>query len=108
MTTLINTATTPHDADYIKMILAERDAAMQKIGEYQKQEQIDRENRELRERYRKEPRATSTRNTLVLRRTANHDKIAPTRDVLDYLELYDKKDPVKARAESRKMRGLCF
>lgn len=91
------------DADYVKKILAEHEAAMKQIAEYKKKELIDKENFELRERYRKEPRAISTRNTLVLRRTPDHDKIAPTRDVLAYLELYDKKDPAKAKAEGKKV-----
>lgn len=92
----VETALPTYDADYIKMILAERDAAMKLVSEYKKQEQIEKENFELRERYRKEPRAISTRNTLVLRRTPNHDKIAPVRDVLDYIEYYDIKAEVTA------------
>lgn len=91
-----------YDQDFINRLLAERDAAKQQLAEYQAKEKIAAENHALSERIRKEPRSISTRNTLVLRRTPSHDVIAPARDILAYLDLYDQKED--ARTDTKKIR----
>ena len=65
----------------------------QENREFQEKERLRKEDEALRDWARKEPRFTSTRNTLVLRRTPNHNEIAPRRHVRAYLELFDMNDP---------------
>lgn len=87
---------------FIKQLLAERQAVQEQLAEYQTKEKLAAENQKLRELFRKEKRGISTRNTLVLRRTAGHDNIAPHRDIFAYLDLYDQKE--EARTDTKKIR----
>lgn len=88
---------------FIKQLLAERQAVQEQLAEYKLKEKIEAENRELRESIRKEPRAGSIRNTLVLRRTSDHDKMAPARDILAYLDLYDQKEAAKTGSKKTRV-----
>lgn len=79
--------------------------------------EVEEENRELRriealrkgeealkeERKKESKRFIPTRNTLVLRRTSDHELIAPARDVLDYLKVYDLYEPLTKKGKKTKV-----
>jgi len=83
--------------DLTKLTTAELIAWAQKTDEENRklrlQEEMRQEEKALKEEIKKEKRAIPTRNTLVLRRTPDHESIAPARDVLAYLKVYDLKQP---------------
>ncbi|APG25962.1 hypothetical protein [Syntrophotalea acetylenica] len=71
---------------------------------YRLAEELRQEEEALKEERKKESkRFLPTRNTLVLRRTPNHEVIAPTRDVLDYLNVYDLKAPLTDEGKKTKV-----
>lgn len=61
--------------------------------EFRRLEALRLEEEGLKERIAQTPNFYSTRNTLVLRRTPDHELIAPARDVFAYLGIYKLRHP---------------
>lgn len=99
--------TAPED---LQKFLAEFEAMKAKAAELEAENKVfkdkeakKKEEESLKKKIKDEARFFPVRNTLVLRRTTDHDLIAPARDVFDYIELYDLKKPVTAEGKKTKV-----
>lgn len=102
---------TQSNVDFANMSQEEIIELAKKLEKLEEENRVLRQAEELRqeeealkeERKKESKRFIPTRNTLVLRRTKNHEKIAPTRDVLDYLKVYDLKAPTTEEGKKTKV-----